>query len=758
MKPDLSNLLKVVGSKRYFLVVDGVLNHLYPDWIKALEAKSQCIGAYAITAKEHNKTLNTLSSLLEALLDAPIHRDDLIIAVGGGIVTDVAGLAAHLVKRGVAWVAVPTTVLGMIDAAIGGKTGIDSKAGKNLIGAFHLPTSVIVEPAFLCTLPEREWINGLGEAIKYALIAKPELLEPLCHPTNFKDVISDHLEVFKGIKEAIVERDPHESHERMFLNLGHTLGHCLERHFDYTRFAHGEAVLYGLYWSLLVSVKYAALEPQVFNQYAHWLCSKPWYEPEVLLHPEWFLSGLQQDKKIRGGNINFVLIEKPGKPVVHPFSLEELTALLMPEYLASKKENLLFHPRTLKGELIAPPSKSDSHRAIIAGAMAALSGSSDGSVSNLIYSDDVEATLNAMSKFGLAYEKSAAGVTFLPSKWQTPLEPIDCKESGSTLRFTIPLSQLVDGPVTYTGINHLKKRPLNDYLRLFDTFNVKYSYSGELPITLQRGELVGDIVLAGNVSSQYFSGLFFTLPLKSEPSTIQVSGDLESKGYVDMTLDTLSKHGVSIENVDYKTFLIPSNQQYCALHYTVEGDYSNAAFWMIAGQIAGGVRIKGLKKNSLQRDKEAMDVILAMGGNIYWEGDDLLSMPSKTYGTEIDAREIPDIIPILCVLASLSEGKTIVKNGERLRVKESDRILSTVTELKALGALIDETDDGMITIGQPMLKGGSVKSWNDHRIAMAMAVASSRCVMPVYLQGAQAVKKSYPHFYEDFQRLGGVYV
>lgn len=409
-------------------------------------------------------------------------------------------------------------------------------------------------------------------------------------------------------------------------------------------------------------------------------------------------------------------------------------------------------PRVLTGLVHVPPSKSDSHRALITAALSI----NPSRVNHLIYSEDIKATMAALEAFGAEIIPDDRGVQVVPQPLRLPKDPVDCHESGSTLRFMIPFACLVEGQTSFIGRNRLVVRPLKDYTQIFDAFKVPYDYKGQLPMTITGKRFSGTMTLSGNVSSQFYSGLFFVLPLMQEDSEIRVEGTLESKGYIDMTLHTLKQHGISIHNDQYKRFVIPGRQVYKAMDYTVEGDYSNAAFWMVAGQISGEILLKGLTKDSLQRDREIIDVITRMGGELKWTPEGLWSRPSKTRGTVIDASEIPDIIPILCVLASVSEGETRVINGQRLRIKESDRIKSTVTELSKLGAVIEETDDGMVIQGIRALKGGEVDAWQDHRIAMAMTIAASVCQNPVTLQGAEAVSKSYPHFFEDLRKLGGV--
>ncbi|WP_319200880.1 3-phosphoshikimate 1-carboxyvinyltransferase [uncultured Ilyobacter sp.] len=411
-------------------------------------------------------------------------------------------------------------------------------------------------------------------------------------------------------------------------------------------------------------------------------------------------------------------------------------------------------PGKLNGEVIIPPSKSLSHRAIIAGAMA--KGKS--SVTNLIMSDDIEATIEAMEALGVSiskgeHEVEIEGTGTLVRKEST----INCRESGSTVRFLVPISLLADGEVTFIGEGRLAKRPLTTFFNIFNDFGVKYERGEDyLPLTI-KGKLTGGrYKMKGNVSSQFITGLMYTLPKLKEDSVIEITTPLESIGYVDLTLDMLKKSGIEIENKDYKEFHIKGNQEFKPVNYRVEGDYSQGAFWMVAATLGAGLDCIGLEKESLQGDKEILDIITKMGGTVKNTDKGLTSEFIKTNGAVIDLSQCPDLGPIVTVMASVSEGETRIVNAQRLRIKESDRITAMVTELNKVGADITETEDGMIIRGVKKLKGGAtVSSWNDHRIAMAMAVASTQCEEPIIIEGAESVKKSYPHFWEHFKQLGG---
>lgn len=419
-------------------------------------------------------------------------------------------------------------------------------------------------------------------------------------------------------------------------------------------------------------------------------------------------------------------------------------------------------PGKLSGAINIPPSKSMSHRAIICASL------SDGvsKVGNIAYSNDIIATLDGMKALGVevleerlnedtnTYDLTIKGV----SEFKLAGSKINCKESGSTIRFLIPILMLAGEKFEISGEGRLVERPLGTYYSMFDKQGIAYSTAeGKLPLTIE-GKLKADAFeIEGDISSQFITGLLFTLPLLDGDSKIVITkSELESKGYVDLTLEVLKHFGIEVVNNDYKEFEIKGNQKYKNVDYTVEGDYSQGAFWIVAGLIGDSIESKGLLRSSLQGDKEIVDIVERMKGELVINEDSIEARNSETVATTIDASQCPDIIPVLSVLAALSKGETHVINGKRLRIKESDRITSTRTELEKLGADIKETEDGLIIVGKDMLEGGvDIDSWNDHRIAMAMAVASIRCKKEITITDSSTVKKSYPNFWEDFAKLGG---
>lgn len=402
-------------------------------------------------------------------------------------------------------------------------------------------------------------------------------------------------------------------------------------------------------------------------------------------------------------------------------------------------DNILIKPRKLSGEVVVPPSKSMAHRAIICAALS--KGKSI--IDNIDLSDDIIATINAARSMGAKIEidNRKVAVEGILSSPNNEDFIVDCNESGSTLRFFVPITMLFNQKKTFIGKGNLGKRPLNVFYEIFDKQGIKYSYKKDILDLQVEGKLKPDtFYVRGDISSQFITGLLFALPLLDDDSKIVITSKLESKSYLDLTLSMLNKFGIEIENKDYKEFIIKGNQEYKAMDYTVEGDYSQAAFFLSANYIGNDIDIKGLDENSLQGDKEILK----------W-----LEVLKNDENKVIDATNCPDIIPILTVCAALTKGKTEIINAGRLRIKECDRLTAISTQLNKLGADIIEHEESLTINGVDSLNGGCVDSFKDHRISMSLAIASSRCKDDIIIKDYMCVKKSYPHFYEDFMKLGG---
>lgn len=419
--------------------------------------------------------------------------------------------------------------------------------------------------------------------------------------------------------------------------------------------------------------------------------------------------------------------------------------------------NKIIHPRPLAGAVQVPSSKSMTHRELICAALA----EGESIVDNVSLSKDIEATIRCMEALGASFDEAPSHFPGRDAYAVTGgIGPragevlMDCGESGSTLRFLIPIGLYAGVSAVYTGHGRLGERPLTPYHTLFDACGIRWHGKG-LPFSAEGVLSPGRYELPGDVSSQFFTGLLFVLPLLSGDSVLSSTTALESAGYIDMTLDCMARHGVEVGNPAPGRYEIPGGQTYRAGRFQVEGDYSQAAFWLAAGLLGTGIRTEGLSPHSRQGDRAIIDILRSMGGQIERDGDAFLAHPSLTEGTVVHAEEVPDLVPVLAALAAVSRGRTVITGAARVRLKECDRLHAMAEELERLGASIEEKPDGLVIDGKESLTGGTVSSWNDHRIAMALAAISSRCDAPLTVTGAECVAKSYPLFWEDFAELGG---
>jgi len=408
-------------------------------------------------------------------------------------------------------------------------------------------------------------------------------------------------------------------------------------------------------------------------------------------------------------------------------------------------------PSNLNGKIKSPPSKSLSHRALICASLS--KGKSI--IKNISYSDDILATINALKLLGAKFEKFKNNITVTGiKKIRQPLIHIDCKESGSTLRFLIPLFSLSNKTTIFTGSSSLINRPLSIYQTIFKKDNNIFEINND-KVMINGSIKAREYHLKGNVSSQFFTGLMFALPLLEEDSTIYIDGILESKSYIDLTISVLEEFGVKILELE-NGYFIEGSQTYIPTTYTIEGDYSQAAFPLVGGVLSGLVTVSDLYPTSKQGDKIIIEYLKQMKSKIIYMENGFIAEFSKTSGTTIDLLDCPDLGPIITLLACLSDGESKIINISRLRIKESDRVFSIVSTLKALGANIITTDSKIVIKGKSILKGGvTVDSFNDHRIAMMLSIAALRCENPIILTNANAITKSYPNFFEDYKSLGG---
>ncbi len=402
--------------------------------------------------------------------------------------------------------------------------------------------------------------------------------------------------------------------------------------------------------------------------------------------------------------------------------------------------NITILPTRLQGAVTPPPSKSQAHRFLLAAALA----QGESTISNVALSQDIAATIRCLEQLGARIQVHGSTVTVAGVE-ASPMSPLrrmalprlDCGESGSTLRFLIPVALAVRGGGIFTGRGRLLQRPLTPYAQLLPPKGIVWEQT-EQSLTVSGLLPPGDYPLPGDVSSQFFTGLLFALPLLEGPSRIQPTSPLESEDYVALTRQAMEAAGVHLSGWD-----VPGGQRYRPLTRAVETDWSQAAFWYAAQALGSPVSICGLDPASVQPDArvDALSRQLAQAEGALF----------------IDVSQCPDLFPALALMAAARPGLvTRIGGGARLRLKESDRIAAVADVLSTLGVLVEQFPDGMQVTGRDGFQGGMALSChNDHRIAMMAAIAATRCQAPVTLLGAQCVDKSYPSFWDDYKALGG---
>lgn len=399
--------------------------------------------------------------------------------------------------------------------------------------------------------------------------------------------------------------------------------------------------------------------------------------------------------------------------------------------------DIRIEPSQLRGTVDIPASKSCAHRALISAALA--EGISV--ISGVSMSKDIEATIGAMTALGAEFNVDGTTVTVSGISSRMDKAVIDCNESGSTLRFVIPIAAALGTDSRFIGRGRLPQRPIDIYTRELVKNGIKF-LTETMPYDI-TGTLKGGIFeIEGNVSSQFVTGLLFALPLLEGNSEIRLTSHLESRPYVDITIDILRRFGITVESSE-NGFRIVGGQKYKPYDYRVEGDYSQAAFFYVANALGSEVNISNLVPDSVQGDRKILEILneTCYNGSI------------GCY--RADCSDIPDLVPILAVLGAFGSGESVIYNAQRLRIKESDRLVTTAAMLNELGGDVAVTEDGLIIRPTGRMHGGTIDSAGDHRIVMAAAIAATKTDGAVIIRGAEAAEKSYPDFFKDYIHLGG---
>lgn len=410
-----------------------------------------------------------------------------------------------------------------------------------------------------------------------------------------------------------------------------------------------------------------------------------------------------------------------------------------------------FSPFVPNGTVNVPPSKSDVHRAIICAAMA--NGVSR--ISPVALSNDIKATIGCIKALGAeaVLENNVLKVDGT-NMYKNKTALLDCGESGSTLRFFIPIAAVGNINATFVGKGKLPQRPIGIFTEALPKAGTVCKTEGGLPLEIKGQLKSGIFEIPGNVSSQFITGLLLALPILEGDSEIVLTSPLESVGYIAMTIRTMKQFGVNIQATE-KGWHIKGGQSYKTCDYTTDGDWSQAAFFMVLGAVSGKVTVKGVAKDSTQGDKKCAEILARFGAKVTQLDNEVTVEKGELKAITIDASQIPDLVPVLSVCAAFAEGTTKIINAERLRIKECDRLKATAELLNNLGGKVKELSDGLEITGVSSLKGGNVNGYNDHRIVMSAAVCAARSDEDITATFAMSINKSYPDFYIDYNSIGG---
>lgn len=414
-------------------------------------------------------------------------------------------------------------------------------------------------------------------------------------------------------------------------------------------------------------------------------------------------------------------------------------------------------PSTVSGRVAAPPSKSYTHRAIIAASLAA----GESLITDPLLSDDTNYTIEACRALGAEIERRDDGLAVKGNGGQISLKETEiyAGNSGSTVRMIAPLAALSPTKVTLDGDDRLRQRPMGDLIAALVGLGVKarsLNDNGCPPLEIEGGGFKTNLVtISGAISSQPLSGLLLAAPVTEGGLLIEVDGELRSRPYIDITLEVMRAFGVAAANRGYKDFVAAGGQSYKARQYPIEGDYSSAAYFLAAGAIGGGpVTVTNLEKDSAQGDRHFLAILTDMGASVTAQsGSVTVSRQKELSGFDADLGDRPDLVPTLAAAAAFAQGKTTISNIGHLRFKESDRINDTAAELAGMGVRTEVSGDSLTVYGgRP--RGAELDAHNDHRLAMSLAVAALFAQGDSIINGAEAVTKSYPRFFDELTKLG----
>lgn len=720
------------GNK--FIVIDSNVHQLHDEYLQEILAQAQ--DYIIIEAMETHKNKASVESIYEMLLRNKANRHDQLIAIGGGLITDLAGYAAATFYRGMNLVYVSTTLLGQVDASIGGKVGYNMQNHKNIIGTFYEAHHIMLDDTFLATLTDRLFKEGLVEIIKHGLIKDKTIIDDLAQVADIKalrahqQLVQQLIKKSLTVKENLINQDPDDrQHIRSLLNFGHTFGHAIELD---NNVYHGEAIALGM---LVETYQYPDIYQTIKDILEKFGCLKKIEDIS--------LANIALDKKIAHQQIDTVFFTAIGQATIKPLDVNECIAQYEKNYqqlhdqLTYIDSQYEFYPTKLQGAIKVPPSKSQLHRYIIAAALAQQKTTLN-NVTSL--NDDVLTTLKAIKalKADYQYHAQTSQLTIEPHRGLSSPSTIEMNESGTTLRLLLPVLIHYLNKVSVKTHPSLSKRPMQPYYDLFKQNNIQISKPAEEHVTYQGTFQADQYVLSGQISSQFISGLLFLLPLLEHDTTLVIKDEIESLPYVHLTLATLEAFNIDVKvNDDYTKFTVKKQQAYQSKQtYDIEIDYSALAFWEVANALGSQVQVTN--------DTQTASL----------QGDYFIKQITSEHLTTIDLKNTPDLFPILCIYLTTTGG--ILTGINRLQYKESNRLEAMLSNLAKSDIEYDINDERLkITAGS--FHGGLYETYHDHRIAMALIIASTIATGKIVLQEIKSINKSYPTFINTYRSLGGRY-
>lgn len=793
------DLLNNLQSSTYVLITDTNIFDLYAPQFKTAFEKSTCqsrLLTYAIPPGESSKSRQTKAEIEDWMLSEGCTRDTVIIALGGGVIGDMIGYVAATYMRGVRFVQVPTTLLAMVDSAIGGKTAIDTLLGKNLIGAFWQPSRIYIDLRFLQSLPVREFINGMAEVVKTAAIwdeeefaaleGNSQLIMETIKAKPSETRLDPIRQVLKRIvlgsartKAEVVSADEREGGLRNLLNFGHSIGHAYEAILT-PQILHGEAVAIGMVKEAELSRHLGILKPGAVARLTKCIASYglPTSLNDKLVRKrtagkkcpvDVLLQKMAVDKKNDGSKKKIVLLSAIGRchePKASIVDDRVIRIVLCNGIIVQPGV-----PASLNVQVTPPGSKSVSNRALV---LAALSQGSC-RIRNLLHSDDTEVMLTAIAKLGgasYAWEEEGEVLVVNGRGGDLRASPTEIYlgNAGTASRFLTTVASLCKpssaSATILTGNARMKVRPIGPLVDSLRTNGVDVTYmerENSLPVSVPAcgGIAGGEIELAATVSSQYVSSLLMCAPYAKRPVTLRlVGGKPISQPYVDMTTAMMATFGISVvrSSTEEHTYHIPQGVYMNPAEYVVESDASSATYPLAIAAISGtSCTIPNIGSNSLQGDARfAKDVLEPMGCRVLQNATSttvvgppighLLSIP------EVDMEPMTDAFLTASVLAAVASGTTKITGIANQRVKECNRIKAMKDELLKFGVVCRELEDGIEIDGSPidLLKKPQegVFCYDDHRVAMSFSVLAVAAPSETLIQERECTAKTWPGWWD----------